>query len=391
MTGATALPMDRDELRAHLFAAIDAISGTLAACADEAERTGRYPERGWRALHDAGLFRVKAPRELGGAEADPVTQIEVIERLAYIDTTAGWTQFVGAGTLAVVAAWLPDHAIDDYLVDGRLPRTAGGIAAAGKAVPVEGGYRLTGRWPFASGCYHAEWLSGTSYIADRDPVEVLGFAFPADQATIHDTWDVSSLKGTGSADISVEDLFVPTEHTFDNFAPAARGGPLYRIALPGFVANEHGAFVLGGARRALDETAALAKTKTRGYVIPQGVAGREKFQWDLGRADVALRAARAGLIAANEEAWQAAVSDTPIDAEMQTRLRGAAVYATEVALDVVRTMFRYAGARSLYTGNLIDRCLRDVQAASQHGIVNDVSHELHGQTLLGLQDVAPLS
>jgi alkylation response protein AidB-like acyl-CoA dehydrogenase len=391
MTGATMLPTDREELRAHLLGAVDAISGTLADCADQAEREGRYPERGWRALHDAGLFRVKSPRELGGAEADPVTQIEVIERLAYIDTTAAWTQFVGAGTLSIVAAWLPDAGLEQYLVDGRLPRTAGGVAAAGEAVPVEGGYRLTGRWPFASGCYHAEWLSGTSYIAGADPVAVLGFAFPREAVTIHDTWDVSSLKGTGSADISVQDLFVPTEHTFDNFAPAARGGPLYAITLPGFVANEHGAFALGAARRAVDEVVALAKTKTRGYVIPQGVAGREKFQWDLGRTEVALRSARAGLVAVNEEAWQAASSGAGVGVALQTELRGTAVHATEVALDAVRTMFRYAGAKSLYTGNIIDRCLRDVTAASQHGIVNDVSYELHGQAVLGLQDIAPLS
>ncbi len=391
MTGTATLPTDEAELRAHLLGQVVAIADTLASCADEAERAGSYPEAGWRALHDAGLFRMKAPRELGGAEADPITQIEVIEKVAYIDTTAAWTMFVGAGTLAIASAWLPDEAMDDYLVDGRLPRTAGGVAATGQAVPVEGGYRVTARWPFGSGCYHAEWLSGNTFVEGADPPGVLGVVFPMDSVTIHDTWDVSSLKGTGSADIAVDDLFVPTAHTFDNFAPAARGGPLYTIALPGLVANEHGAFALGAARRALDETVALAKTKTRGYVVPQGVAAREKFQWDLGRADAALGAARAGLIAVNQQAWQIATSGAAVDVALQTGLRAAAVHATEVALDVARTMFRYAGAKSLYSGNVIDRCLRDVQAAAQHGIVADVSYELHGQTILGLQDIAPLS
>jgi alkylation response protein AidB-like acyl-CoA dehydrogenase len=381
----------REEQRTQLLAAVGAIEATLREVADQAERDRRYPEAGWRALHEAGLFRLKAPRELGGHEADPVTQIDVIERLAYIDTTAGWTQFVGAGTLAIPSAWLPEEGIADFMVDGRLPRTAGGIAANGTAVRVDGGYRLTGRWPFGSGVYHSEWLSGQAYIADSDPMQVKGFAFRVEQATIHDTWDVNALKGTGSADIEVKDLFVPDKHVFDNFGPAPRGGPLYQIALPGLVANEHGAFVLGAARRAMDETAELAKTKTRGFVVPQGVAAREKFQWDLGRADVALRAARAGLVEVNEEAWQAAVAGTPIDAELQTRMRAAAVYATEISLEVARTMFRYAGAKSLYVGNVIERCLRDIQAAAQHGIVNDVSHELHGQTMLGLQEVAPIS
>jgi alkylation response protein AidB-like acyl-CoA dehydrogenase len=157
------------------------------------------------------------------------------------------------------------------------------------------------------------------------------------------------------------------------------------------VANEHGAFALGAARRALDETAELAKTKTRGYVVPQGTAARQKFQWDLGRADAALHAARAGLVAVNEEVWRVATSGTPVDVDLQTRLRAAAVHATEVALDTARAMFRYAGAKSLYSGNVIDRCLRDIQAAAQHGIVADVSYELRGQAILGLQDIAPLS
>jgi alkylation response protein AidB-like acyl-CoA dehydrogenase len=173
-------------------------------------------------------------------------------------------------------------------------------------------------------------------------------------------------------------------------APAARGGPIYAIALPGFVTNEHGAFVLGAARRAIEETAELAKTKTRGYVIPRGVAARERFQSDLGRCDVALTAARAGLIEMSQDAWRAALAGAPVDAAMQARMRSMAVHATEVSLEVVRTMFRYAGARSLYAGNVIDRCLRDVTAASQHGMVSEVAYEARGQALLGMQDVQPI-
>ena len=141
---------DREELRAQLLAAVDAIEPTLRACADEAERIGTLPEPAWRALHDAGLLRLKAPRELGGFEADPITQIEVIERVAYIDTSAGWCMFVGSGTLSLMAAWMPAEGIPDFLVDGRL-----------KAVlPVLGG-RLIG-W---SDVYSTlPWLIGLSVV-----------------------------------------------------------------------------------------------------------------------------------------------------------------------------------------------------------------------------------
>jgi indole-3-acetate monooxygenase len=392
----TTVPTDDLELRAHALELVDSIADVLESCADEAERVGTLPERGWRALHDTGLFRLKAPRELGGMEADPVTQIHVLERISYIDTTAGWTAFVGAGTLAVISGWLPEEGLRDFMVDGRLPRVSAGVAAGGKAVPVEGGYRVTARWPFGSGSAHAEWVGGSVYVetgeaSDGGPPTVVGVVVPVAEATLHDNWDVSSLKGTGSQDISVQDAFIPDEHVYDMLGPPVRGGALYRIGVPGLVSNEHGAFALGAARRALDETAALAKTKTRGYVVPRGTAAREKFQWDLGRADVMLDAAREGLIAVNDEAWRAANAGEPVDAAMQTRLRSMSVWATEVSLEVVRTMFRYAGAKSLYTGNVIDRCLRDVTAASQHGMVADVAYEGRGQVLLGLGDVAPIN
>jgi alkylation response protein AidB-like acyl-CoA dehydrogenase len=286
---------------------------------------------------------------------------------------------------------MPEEGIADFMVDGRLPRTAGGIAVGGTAEKVEGGYRLNGRWPFASGSEHAEWLSGVALVAGEDPPRPLSFTFPKDRATLHDNWDVHAMKGTGSQDISVKDLFVPDRHAVDGMAKAPRGGPIYAIGLPGFVSNEHGAFVLGGARRALDEVAELAKTKTRGYVVPQGVAGRAKFQWDLGRCDCALTAAHEGLVAASEEAYTAAVAGLEIDAAMQTRMRAMAVFATETALEVCRTMYRYAGARSLYAGSIVDRCVRDVTAASQHGMVNEVAYEARGQALLGLDDVQAIT
>ncbi len=382
---------DREATRNQLMEAVDSIRDTLADCADEAERTGFYPERGWRAMHDSGLFRMKAPAELGGLEADPVTQIEMIEEVSRVDSSAGWTFFVGAGTLAMISGWLQDAALDSFMVDGHLPRVSGGIVPSGKAIPVEGGFRVTGRWQFGSGSAHAERFSGNAVIEGDHEPPVLGFLFMPEEVTLHDNWDVNALRGTGSQDISVDDLFVPTERTFNNFAPALRGGALPRIVIPGFFAMEHGAFALGVAQRSLDEMSALAVTKSRGYLKPQGVAARGKFQFDLGRAETALSAARQQLRSAYEEAWSAAQAGDASDPKLQTKLRCAAVYATDIGMDVCRTMFRYAGARSLYRGNIIERCLRDVQAGAQHGMVNDVAYEARGQSLLGFEDVAPLN
>jgi alkylation response protein AidB-like acyl-CoA dehydrogenase len=390
-TPTTAGAYDRSETRTRLMSAVEDIRDTLAGCADEAEASGFYPERGWRAMHDSGLFRMKAPRELGGFEADPMTQIDVFEEVSRIDSSAGWTLFVGAGTLAMISGWVQDSALDAFLVDGRLPRVVGGVVPSATAVPVDGGFRVTGRWGFGSGSAHAERFAGNAVIEGEHDPPVLGFFFQPEDVTLHDNWKVNALRGTGSQDISVTDLFVPHHHTFNPFAPSERGGALLRIAIPGLFAMEHGAFALGVARRALDEMAELAKTKSRGYIVPQGVAARAVFQYDLGRAETALSAAHNQLVAVNEEAWAMAEAGDASDPGIQTKLRCASVFATEVGIDVCRTMFRYAGARSLYAGNVIERCMRDVVAGAQHGMVNDVAYEARGQIVLGVEGVAALN
>src|SRR4051812_2914062 len=120
MPAASRPPYDRAAVRVQLMRAVAEISDVIAGCAEEAETSGRYPERGWRAMHDSGLFRMKAPAELGGIEADPVTQTEVFVEVARLDSSAGWTLFVGAGTLAMIAGWVKEAALDRFLVDGRL-------------------------------------------------------------------------------------------------------------------------------------------------------------------------------------------------------------------------------------------------------------------------------
>jgi alkylation response protein AidB-like acyl-CoA dehydrogenase len=277
------------------------------------------------------------------------------------------------------------------MVEGRLPRVAGGLMPSGPAVRENGGYRLTGRWQFASGSEHAEWFGGVAFAAGDDPPKRLAFIFPRSAVTLHRNWQVGGLKGTGSQDFSVEDVFVPDHLTNDFSVPPKRGGPLYSIALPGIVTNEHAGFAVGAARRSLDEMTALAKSKTRGYITPQGVAARSAFQLDLGRADLQLRAARAGVLETWRRAWALVQAAQPCDVATQIELRASALYVTDVAAAVCERMFRHAGARSLFSGNVIERNLRDVLAAAQHNMVNEAVYELHGQVLLGFEDVAPIS
>ena len=146
-----ALPTERAAKRAHLLAAVEAIRDVVAAGAEEGERLRTLPPATVRALADSGLLGLKVPESLGGAEADPVTQLEVLEALTHVDASAGWCLMVATTAVGLPAGFLPDEAIVTILAGGRVPPAAVAILPTGTATPVDGGYRLTGRWPFASG------------------------------------------------------------------------------------------------------------------------------------------------------------------------------------------------------------------------------------------------
>ena len=158
-------PTDREEKRAVLLKAVDEVRGVLEAGADEAESLRTLPISTVNALYDSGLLWLKLPAELGGAEADLVTQLEVLEAVSNIDTSAGWCTMIGASACSFPGAFLPEEALAKVYSDGRPPRAAGVFMPGGTANPVEGGYRVTGRWAFASGIRHAQWVSASAKSA----------------------------------------------------------------------------------------------------------------------------------------------------------------------------------------------------------------------------------
>jgi alkylation response protein AidB-like acyl-CoA dehydrogenase len=215
---------------------------------------------------------------------------------------------------------------------------------------------------------------------------------PAAAVTVHDNWHVAGLEGTGSGDISLADVFVPEAFTWDLAAARPRrGGPLYRLGLPAFVANEHAAFAVGVARRALAAAAEQAAAKARGLSKPALVAARPAFQSALARSDLALRAARALADQVFERAWAAVGAGGAPDLRLQAECRACATYATDVALEAVSAAFRHAGGSALYRSNPLQRCLRDLQAAAQHFAVADSAYEGLGQVMLGIPGASPMA
>lgn len=377
---------DRPATRRALLDAVERVRPAVAEGADEAERLRTLPAASVTALRDSGLLALKLPAVLGGAEADPVTQIDVIEALTAIDPSAGWCLMVGATTAALPGVFLGDDAVGVIFDGGRMPLAAGCYMPTGHAVAEPGGFRVTGRWAFASGIRHAAWVSGTAWVV-RDgarTAERRVFVVRTAEVDVHDTWHVAGLRGTGSCDFSLKDQFVPDAFTWDiERTRPRRGGALYRLGFPALVTNEHAAFALGVARRALDAVTALAAGKSRG-LKPAPLVGRGTFQRFVGEAQVRLLAARALAVELNEAAWTTVGVGESLTARQHAELRSAAVLATEVALDVTTRAFRFAGGSALYDASVLQRCLRDLNAGAQHFMVSDSAYEGLGQLVLGL-------
>ncbi len=327
------------------------------------------------------------PRALGGGEVAATELLAAIEEVARADGSTGWVVMIGA-TSGLVSAYLPDAAARELYGD-PLTVTGGVFAPRGRATAVDGGWRVTGRWPFASGCEHCAWLMGGCAVTDGDGPRLLAngaadpvmMLVPAADARIIDTWTVAGLCGTGSHDFQVEDVFVPADRAVSLVSDRPRhAGSLYRMPAFGLLAVSVAAVALGIARRAIDELVGLARTKT-----PTGsrrpLADRGTVQADVARAEATVRAARAFL---HEAVSDAERGTDELRTPQRTALRLAATHAATSAAAAVDLMYNAGGATAIYSSSALQRCFRDVHTATQHVMVSPATGELTGRLLLGL-------
>ncbi len=390
--GIPQLPTEREALRRLLLDAIARIRPILEADAEENDAGETLSWPSVVALYREGLLSLKVPREMGGPEVDPLLYLELCDELSYVNPSAGWCAFINSTSAAFLGAFLPDAGVKRVFVGRGMPIASGALIPRGVATPVDGGWRVGGQWPFASGSAHSSWLlAGFRIVRDDTPgPEHMVMAAPIAAVQFVDNWQVMGLKGTGSRDFVLEDHFVPEELAFDLITTdPRRGGPQFWLGRPGFVTPDHAAFALGVARRALDEIAAQAGSYSRGY-LTSTISQRGALQHDLGRCDQELRAARALCREAIEDAWEFCLRGKRPDLERQLRLRGACAYATDVACRVATTAFRYGGGNAIYNDRVLQRCMRDINAAAQHFMVNTSAYDNLGQFRLGMPDVNPM-
>lgn len=367
----------------HL-AVLDRLAPLIAAHRQEFDRERRLPDAVFHALAEAGLFRLYLPRSLGGPEFSPLDFMTIVEAASALDGSVGWLVGNGGG-MSRIGGYLPEAVVRSWFAD-PLAFVAAATGAIGTAVATEGGYRVSGRWPFGSGSHHATRFMGLASVKgpERKDGPPLCCYFDRSDVRIHDTWFVSGLRGTGSCDFEVQDSFVPISHTHPliDFQPT-QPGLLYRV--PGVSAFSWTVAVvpLGIARGALDVFIALAARKPRPGGTGQ-LRDSELTQMLVGRAEAAVRSARALLVEAMTELM--AAIDIGGERLVRARLlfRIACPNAAEAAARVVEMIAAAAGTAAIFESGTLERSVRDMHAATRHVAMSPNSYALAGRATLGL-------
>ncbi|MGI8762863.1 MAG: acyl-CoA dehydrogenase family protein [Ilumatobacteraceae bacterium] len=367
---------------------IRAMAPAIAARGDEIEQGRRLPTDLVEKLSTAGCFRAMVPASHGGQGLTFAEQLLVIRELARADGSVGWTVMIGSSA-PVVLGLLPRSSFDQIYAKGPDVILGGAFNPKGVATPVDGGYRVSGRWSFASGCQHCHWFVAHCMVDDGRMPPVRMMVLPPSDVEIADTWYVSGLCGTGSHDFVVDDVFVPDERSFTLWDEPALDGPLWRIPELSLSSLMMANVAVGIAEGALGEITTLASGKVP-MLADSTLGANALFQHDLAEADARLRAARALLDADAATAWRIADAGRELSPEGRARTRSTAVWVARTAACVVDAAYHAGGGTSLYVSSPLQRRLRDVHAVTQHFALKPDTLTLAGSVLAG-QDGVDLS
>ncbi|AKJ27446.1 acyl-CoA dehydrogenase family protein [Caldimonas brevitalea] len=377
-----------------LLARVQALAPLVDAHSVQAEQERRIAAPVQHALAEAGLFNLWGPRSLGGLEADPLTGLTVLEALARLDSSVAWNVAASASSVPFFS-WLPEAGVQELFAPPHDVVFSGTLFPPGRAVPVEGGYRVSGRWPFGSGCHGSRWSVGSALILDDetprrvepdgDPLRLL-VVYRTDDATLLDTWDTLGLRATGSDDIVLDDVFIPEQRTALLLPPTELGaafqGPLYRIGIwLSVVALAPTA--LGSARAAIDALIELAQHKTPQYTLSP-LRERPGVQAQAARAEALLGAGRAYLHSAVGDAWQTALDGGRPTLQQKMQLQLATTFAIRAAADAVDLVHEVAGTSAIRETQRFQRYFRDVHSVTQHAFGSTARYESVGRLLFGL-------
>ena len=379
-----------DVRRADPLARARELTPMIAAAADEAEKLRRLPSALVDQLHEARLFRMLYPRSVGGDEVEPGIYVLAVAELARADGSVGWCVSI-ANSIGLFAPYLGLDAARRVFGPPR-STCAWGPPNDCHGIAVPGGYRVTGRWDFASGCRHSTWMGAHGTIIEPDGSLRLNrfgrptirtWLFPAEQATLLDNWNPIGLRGTASESYMVKDLFVPEELTGTREDPTLRREPGKLYAFPQQTLYSVGiaSVALGIARGMLDAFVELAQKKT-----PRGtgrLADSAVIQAEIARCEARLGAAQAYLMDTVRDIYDRAEEAAPIDVPDRARARLAGSHAITSATAVADWTYKAAGVDAIFPGSPFERRFRDIHTVTQQIQSRDAHYESVGQVLLG--------
>ena len=380
-----------------LLAVTESMLPEIQEAADSIDEARRVPDWLAERLAGAGFFHLLTGREHGGLAADPVTAARVIETLSTASPSVGWVTMILATASFWTVRMVPEEVRREIFADvspGEIQPAviAGTLVPHGRAVRAEGGWRVSGQWPFGSGCHHATWLPTAAWlhddsgpIADDNGVpQWRAFHVPASDCVILDTWHTSGLRGTGSHDYTMEDVFVADNYVKRHSLLEEAILPDRRYVYPAFNVPMLSAVALGAARGAVDALAELfgGKVDRRNQ---RPVAGAFDKQADLGLAEALAGSARAYLYDTTAQAWDLITAGKELPRELRAGMRLACTHAVTASVQAVDRAHLAAGASSIYVSSPLDRYFRDVHSVSAHAFVRQTTMADGGQLLLGME------
>jgi alkylation response protein AidB-like acyl-CoA dehydrogenase len=381
----------------RLLEALRDLSPELASRSKEIEDGRRVPNDIAVKLRRLGLFRMLLPRSLGGLELSAPDAVQMLETLAAADSSVGWVAMI-AMTSQIFSTRAPRALLEQIYLEEPDALLVGVGTPAGQAEKIDGGYRVSGRWPFASGCQNAQWIAGHCVICkDGQPVmseqgPQTRFVFlPADRWRIEETWQASGLTGSGSHHVALDKVEVPETDMFDLFhGPSSVPGPLKSALMP-LNASFHAAVAVGIATGAMADLAAMAGSGRRQLFAATDLRDSSVFQHEFGRLEAELRAARALTQVQVEKQWRRALEGTLDDtADLAEGLQGSAWIHT-ACTNVVSGCYTLGGSSSIMNTSPLQRRLRDVHAARQHFFAQERFYAAAGKNALGFPPVHPIS
>lgn len=382
----SSLPPSSQPDRDDPVARARALAPLVREAADEADRERRLPAHIAKAMAEAGLYRVSAPRALQGEEASPATQIRTIEAVSEADGATGWNLMIGIESFGLLSMGLP---VAPELFADPLAIPASSTAAVGRAVAVDGGYRVSGDWQFVSGVHNCRWFAGLSAIHDGDTPRagaLPGFAIvAADDIEILDTWHTAGMRGSGSHDVQVRDVFVPSER----FAAVGTmgvdsAGPLACIPTGSRLAYNKVGVALGVARAAIDDFVEIASGKIPRFASTS-LRERPLAQRAAALAEARLRGARAFVLESVDALWEDALAGRRPSERDRALLQIACSDAVRAAAEAVDLVAEAAGTTANRLDSPLERRVRDVRVVRQHVTVAPHHIDDAGRVLLGLE------